>query len=408
MKRKKTGGVEQNRIHVRQKEDAEVFQFQKKEGRHDKRVSISIILLIVWIGLYFGSIIFQITYYGVGTGGTHGLFWRPAAVMEHISDMLQRSYALFILGEEDAVTLGEYCMFLGIGLAGASLAACGAVFQGTFKNVLAGPSTMGVMSGGSLGAMLYLLASYSGLIAASDSLKHFCALAGCFGGVLLVILVATIAGKGKVSSTAMIIAGTVFSGVVSNVLMIVQYYVIALDAWSGANILEELQFLMLGNFLAVRDPKSVAVMGIPILVCLVFLMALRGRLNLLSFGEDEAASMGLNVKLYRNLMIVIGTVMTAMVVSFCGRIGFIGFMVPLLVRKLTGPDLRKLLPVSIIGGTVLLTVIYDVARLAGRADSINMFTSLVGCSVLVVALLRKGGGRNAVEQGPNAPGMGIR
>lgn len=407
MKRKKKGGVEQNRIHVRQKEDAEILQFQKKEVRHDKRISVPVILLIVWIGLYFGSITFQITYYGIGTGGAHGLFWRPAAVMEHVSDVLQRSYALFILGENNTI-LAEYCMFLAIGLAGASLAACGAIFQGTFKNVLAGPSTMGVMSGGTLGAMLYLMAYYSGMIEPSDSLKHFCALAGCFGGVLLVILVATVAGKGKVSSTAMIIAGTVFSGVVSNILMIAQYYVIAQDPWTGANMLEEMRFLMMGSFLDVRDVRSVIVMGIPIAVCLILLMALRGRLNLLSFGEDEAASMGVNVKLYRNLMIVIGTVMTAMVVSFCGRIGFIGFMVPLLVRKLTGPDLRKLLPVSIAGGAVLLTVIYDVARLAGRTDSINMFTSLVGCTVLVVALLRKGGGRNAAEQGANAAGMGIR
>lgn len=427
MRKKKKGGIEQSRIHVRQNKNTEVMQFQKKERRHDKRVSLPVILLLVWIGVYFASITFPITYYGIGTGGLHVINWRPAYIMENVSNMLRQSYELLILGKKVEI-LASYCMFLAIGLAGAALAACGAVFQGAFKNVLAGPSTMGVMSGGSMGAILYLLFLYpvlsarqsggdvAGRLINANSMtvgaqyaQQFCTLAGCFGGVLLVISVAMIAGKGKLSSSAMVVAGMVFSGVVSNILMIVQYYVLALDAVAGAALVEALQILMNGSFNTTMEPLPVAMMGIPIVVCLIILMILRGKLNLLSLGEDEAVSMGVNVRFYRNLMIVIGTVMTAVVVSFCGRIGFIGFMVPLLVRKLTGPDLKKLLPVSIIAGAIILTVIYDVARLAGhRTDAINMFTSIVGCAVLVVALLRKGGAQNAAKQGPNAAGMGFR
>lgn len=423
MKKRKKKTIDYNRIHIRQNDNSEIVQYQRKERRHDKRLSLAVILIIVWIGVYFGSVLFPITYYGMGTGGLHVEFWRPAHIMEQASIMLEQSYELFVLGK-DVEVLGSYCQFIAIGLAGAALASCGAIFQGAFKNVLAGPSTMGVMSGGSVGTMLYLIllspvfaarlssdtvakwvAAYNSMTIVEQYAQQLCTLLGCFGGVLLVVLVAMIAGKGKVSSTAMVVAGTVFSGVVSNILMVLQYYEIAVG---NSEVIESLQLLMLGNFNVMIRPLPVVMMGVPIIVCLIVLIILRGRLNLLSFGEDEAASMGVNVRFYRNLMIVIGTVMTAMVVSFCGRIGFIGFMVPLVMRRLTGPDLRKLLPVSMISGAIMLTVIYDVARLAGRRDAINMFTSIVGCTVMVVALLRKGGGKNAAEQGPNAPGMGFR
>lgn len=118
--------------------------------------------------------------------------------------------------------------------------------------------------------------------------------------------------------------------------------------------------------------------------------------------------MGLNVRLCKNLMILIGTVLTAMVVSFCGRIGFIGFMVPMIVRRLTGPDLKKLLPVSMLAGAVFLTIIYDIACLLQLQSNISMITGPLGCIVMVITLFRKGGGRNAGGKNVSAQGMGIR
>lgn len=424
MKRQKKRGPDRNRIHVHPG-TGNVTEFQKKEKRHKKRVSIPLILLLVWIGLYFGSVLFPVSYYGLAAGGL-AFEWRPAAVYERFMEQFRQSYDWFVCGNSDSPVAVVYCRYLAAGLAGAALAACGTAFQGAFKNVLAGPSTMGVMSGGTMGALIYLLLFYNPIMSSlavkqeemglaylyhmtfwETYAQQFCILAGCFGGVLLILFIATVAGKGKLSSAAMIVSGTVFSGVISNVLMVVQYVMLARD--SSDPRVEILKELMLGGFENISSISEVLMMGVPIVICLIILLCVRGKLNLLSFGMDEAEAMGVNVKRYRNLMVLIGAVLTAMVIAFCGRMGFIGFMIPLLLRKLCGPDLRILLPASMAGGAIFLTVVYDLARLANVGDGINMFTSIVGCTVLVTALLRKrGGGRDAASQGRNPMQMGMR
>lgn len=417
MKSKKQNLTDPNRIQVSVYED-EITGFQKKNKKRMHKLSIPLILLLVWIGLYFGSIIFNVTYYTSGTGGES--MNRMSYYMNQISTFIECTYNLvFDAGPTGNIEM-SFCRFLAIALAGAALAACGAVFQGTFRNVLAGPSTMGVMSGGSMGCMIYLLFFYSAGISVYSAggyiqqalsfvqrfQQQLCVLAGCFGGVLLVLLVATIVGKGKVSSSAMVIAGTVFSGVISNITMVCQYWIMATDP-SDPRI-EYMREMMMGSFDNMTTLTIVGMMGIPILICLVLLCAGSAKLNILSLGEEEAVTMGLNVRLCKNLMILIGTVLTAMVVSFCGRIGFIGFMVPMIVRRLTGPDLKKLLPVSMLAGAVFLTIIYDIACLLQLQSNISMITGPLGCIVMVITLFRKGGGRNAGGKNVSAQGMGIR
>lgn len=396
----------------------EITGFQKKNKNRKHRVSVPLILVIIWIGLYFGSIIFNVTYYMPGTGGDS--MNRMSHYMIQISTFIENSYNLIFHAGPTGNIEASYWRLFAVALAGAALAACGAVFQGAFRNVLAGPSTMGVMSGGSMGCMIYLLCFYSSgvsVYAAGSTFQlamsfwqrfqqQLCVLVGCFGGVLLVLLVATVVGRGKVSSSAMIIAGTVFSGVISNVTMVCQYWIMATDP-SDSRI-EDMREMMMGSFDDVTSLSMVSMMGIPILVCLVLLIAVSGKLNILSFGEEEALSMGLNVRFYKNLMILIGTILTAMVVSFCGRIGFIGFMVPMIVRRLTGPDLKKLLPVAMLGGAVFLTVIYDIACMFQLQSNISMVTGPLGCIVMVITLFRKGGGRSETGKSAAAPGMGIR
>ena len=118
------------------------------------------------------------------------------------------------------------------------------------------------------------------------------------------------------------------------------------------------------------------------------------------FGIDEASVMGLNVRKYQSGIILAGTILTAIVVSFCGRIGFIGFMVPLIVRRFIGSDMRRLLPVSILAGAIILTVIYDIAYLIGVQDNISIVTGSIGCCVMLFTLLRGGGKMNAAREDP--------
>lgn len=406
--KKQKNMMDSDRIQVSVSED-EIQEYHKRNKKHVHKLPLPVVFLLIWVGLYFCSLIFGVRIYLPGTGGE--AYNRASYFMKDVSLFIEHSYNLFFhAGPTDSIEM-FYCQYLAVGLVGAALAACGAAFQGTFRNVLAGPSTMGVMSGGSMGCMIYLLLFWESTVVSlntvlSSFLQPFCVLAGCFGGVCLILLVSLAAGKGKVSSTTMVIAGTVFSGIISNVMMVVQYWIIANDP-SDARI-EQLRLLMMGNFTQMTSLPMVAVMGIPILVCLFLLLSCSGKLNLLVFGEEEAEAMGLNVRRYKNLMILVGTVLTAMVVSFCGRIGFIGFLVPLVVRRLTGPDLRKLLPVAMTAGAVLMTVVFDLACMLGLQSYLSVITGPLGCIVMIVTLFRKGGGRVEAGKDTTATGMGFR
>jgi iron complex transport system permease protein len=186
--------------------------------------------------------------------------------------------------------------------------------------------------------------------------------------------------------------------------MVIQYYIILKDPTDTR--VEEIQDLMMGSFNDVTTGRTILLMAVPIVLCLALLLALRGKLELLGLGE-EAETMGVPVARYRNLTILLGTVLTAVVVAFCGRLGFLGFMIPLVGRKLVGPGLRKLLPVSLLIGSILLTVVFDVAYICGLTDYLNLFTSSIGCTVMLVTLLcRKGGQGNDAFPGRTPARMG--
>jgi iron complex transport system permease protein len=119
--------------------------------------------------------------------------------------------------------------------------------------------------------------------------------------------------------------------------------------------------------------------------------ALSRRMSLLAFDEDEARSMGISTTATRNLVVAVCTIMTALVVSFCGMIGFVGFMVPHIARKLVGPDFRYLLPACAVIGALLMCAVYYVSELGIpflSSGSSGMLTSIVGCASFLVIALR--------------------
>lgn len=415
MNKKKQDLFQNNRIHIHtDPENAGPLEHAGKHkkkpadeknlwqpGRKSRKMSFIWILFLVWLGIFLLSLFFIVSY-------RQG-FFTIAYWLESVSGNIQSFFALLTGYGADNAVGKTLCQYLCIAFAGAGLAACGAVFQGTFRNVLAGPSTMGVMSGGTLGCTLLLAfagpVTQAGVVAdANDALEasrqigfwqqyqmSFAILIGCFGAVALVLGVSVLAGKGKVSPSALIVAGTVLSTVIGNVNMLIQYFIVEKNP-SDPRI-DTIRDVMMGSFNNATTPAVVAMMGIPIGICLVILLLISGRLNLLAMGEDEATVMGLNVPRCRNIMILVGTVITAAVVSFCGHIGFLGFMVPLVGRKVAGPDMKRLLPASMLLGAILLTLIFDLARFLTLTDSINIITSPIGAFVLLVVLLRKKGAR---------------
>ncbi len=388
-----------NKIHLRAAQaEEETRQLREEEQKRGGRLPVTAVLAILLFFLFWGSLLLVVPY--------RQWTFSPAWIFESVRTRFEQLYR-FLFGEYTAFSITVW-QYLAIMLVGAALAACGTIFQGSFRNVLAGPSTMGVMSGGSLGCLLYLVLIWEET--GSEGLwgryaQPFCTLIGCFAGVALVLVVATAAGRGRLSPSAMVLSGTVFSTVTQSFSKLIQYYIILKDPTDVR--IELIQSLMMGSLDRVTSGTTVLMMGIPILLCLGGLLVLSGRLNLLSMGEEEALTMGVNVPAYRYLMIGIGTVLTAVVVAFCGHVGFLGFMIPLVGRKLVGPDMRRLLPVCMLLGAILLMAVFDIAYIAGLAGYLNLFTSSIGSIVMIVVLFsRKEGAERAAFPGRNPANLG--
>lgn len=303
---------------------------------------------------------------------------------------------------KNAIDFSIYRLLI-VGCVGAALALSGAVYQGSFKNALASPSTLGVQSGGSLGGCLYVFffmsaagteaISYEEYAEMVDSMsvlqrygKNFAILAGCFLGVVLIVSISKAAGKGKVSTLALILSGSVFSSIIGGAVSLIQYYMILVNPYDPRT--ETLRYMMMGTFDNAFTLETMLMVCLPILIGIAVIMSLRTKLNLLVFGEDEARSLGIQVDRIRNTMVAVVTILTAITISYCGQIGFVGFIVPHMARFLVGPDFRYLIPASCLLGAASMLVVYQSALILECSTNINLMTSLVG-GVLFLCILVK-------------------
>lgn len=370
----------EQRIHLRLSE--EVSGVPKKKDfiqKESAKPGVLVILAIILFVLLVFSMLFLVPYHQFRTDPA----WFFIHVKQRFSDCFR-----FLMGSSSDTFRTTVIQYLAVLTAGAALAACGGIYQGSFHNVLAGPSTMGTMSGATLGATLYLFfcVSPEGTVLFGNG-GMIPVLIGSFCGVALILAVSLTIGHGRLSTSAMILSGTVFSAFISNLGLVLQYWIIYKNP-NDARV-EMMQTLMLGSFDNVTTWQALRNLAIPILICLGVVLFFSGRLNLLSLGAAEAVSMGVNVNLYRNLMVVVGTILTAVVVAFCGRIGFLGYMVPLVARKLVGPDLRRLLPAVMLLGPILLLLVFDVAYIAGLTAYLNVITSMLGMIVMLIILCNR-------------------
>ena len=321
----------------------------------------------------------------------------------------------------------KICTYGIVACAGAALAITGAVYQGALKNALVSPTTLGVTSGGTMGASLFVLFAPAAALnpfAALDSSyitnneimdyyaslnpfdylamtqgRAFASLLGCFTAVGLVLLVSVIVGRGRSSNFTLIICGQVVMSLAMAVVEIIRYYLAATDP-DGAKS-QMVRQMQIGAINDVSTPLDFALVAIPVTIGIVVILLLRRRFNLLSFSDDEAHSMGLSPERTRWLMVGVCTFITAIIISFCGNIAFVGFSVPLIVRRYVGPDFNYLIPASAVAGTAFLLLTQtitniDIFAMFGLSipTSVSMLTSIIGAIVFAVVTLRQRGQRN--------------
>ncbi|MBO4676739.1 MAG: iron chelate uptake ABC transporter family permease subunit [Oscillospiraceae bacterium] len=366
---------------------------EERAGASGKRLPLPAILAAALFFLFCASLLFAVPY--------RDFVYSPAWVFVSVRRRMEELHRfLFAGGSPFGATFWQ---MLAVILAGAALSACGASLKGSFRNAMAGPSTMGVMAGGSLGTLLYLLlfvpGGTSGATGAFDAAAYasrsffqlygrpFFTLAGCFLGVALILGVAFAAGRGRLSAPAMIVSGTVFSILIQNLSAIIQYFMIVKDPADPR--IQAIRDLMMGSFSGISSGRTLLLLGVPILLGLSLLLILSPRMDLLSLDEAEAISLGFPIQRYRLALVAVSTLLTAVTMSFCGHIGMLGFMAPLLGRRLAGPGLRRQLPVDLLLGAILLLLIFDAATVAGLSDYLNLFTSGIGCVVMLGMLLLK-------------------
>ena len=260
---------------------------------------------------------------------------------------------------------------------GAGLATCGVILQSLLRNPLADPYLLGISAGASTGAvMVALLGVGAGIISLSVG-----AFAGAVTAFVLVIVLARVSGSA--SGTGQIILAGIAGSQLFNALTA---FLITRSASSEQA--RGIMFWLLGNLGGVRWPSvwlavPVAVLGL--VVCLWH----RRALDAFTFGADSAASLGIPVRRVQILLIGCAALVTAVMVSIVGSIGFVGLVIPHAARLLLGTGHARLLPASALGGAVFLIAADVLSRtlIKGQVIPVGVITALVGAPVFALILV---------------------
>ena len=264
-------------------------------------------------------------------------------------------------------------------LCGAGLAVSGAAFQSIFSNALATPDTLGVAAGASFGAALALMLK-AGLIVVQ--------LTALTVGFVAVVLTSLISRQRQGVSTVMVVlSGMVIASLFEAGISIIKFVA---DTESQ---LPAITYWLMGS-LSNTNYRSLA-LGAPfIMIGIGVIFALRWKLNVLMLSEEEAKTMGVNVKLMRVIVALAATMITASCVSMCGQVGGVGLLIPHICRMLFGSNNRQVVPASISLGASFLLIMDTVARSATAAEiPISILTAMIGAPFFIL-LLKKTGGAN--------------
>lgn len=265
-------------------------------------------------------------------------------------------------------------------LAGAGLAISGMTFQSMFRNSLATPFTLGVSSGASLGASIYVWSGLSLSILGVPGVSLF-SFAGAALAILFVYGITKM--KGGFSTATMLLAGVAISFFFSSVILLIQY---ACDLSHSFRIVRWL----MGGLEAVGYQPAVNMLPFVLLGGAIVSVQVNG-LNLMSVGEELAVSRGVDASRVKKLLFFAASLMVGGVVAVCGPIGFVGMMVPHICRLLTGPDHRYLMPATVLFGSMFLVVCDTIARtiLAPIEMPVGIITALLGGPFFIWLLLSR-------------------
>jgi len=260
-------------------------------------------------------------------------------------------------------------------LVGCALSAAGASYQGVFQNPMASPDILGASSGAAFGAALAILLGGSTRIITSA------AFTSSLITVMAVYFIAQRAPGLKVVNLILagIMVGSLFTAGTSYIKLVAD----------PSNQLPAITYWMMGS-LSGSKLKQAAFVIVPIALGLIPLILIRWQVNILTLGDEEARTLGVNTSRLRLVVILCATLITAASVSVSGMIGWVGLVIPHLCRKLVGNNYRYLLPASMIAGAIFLLIVDNVSRnLLAVEIPIGILTAFIGAPFFIYLIAKR-------------------
>lgn len=257
-------------------------------------------------------------------------------------------------------------------LAGCGLATAGIVLQAILRNPLAEPYLLGTSSGAGLATVIAVILGISRL---------YLPLAAFIGALASIATVYAIGReRGRISDRSLILAGVIISVAFSSIIVF-------LVSLFGDKTIHEINWWLWGSF-QVNDVKLVALAAIPVIAGVLVIYLFSQDLNAISLGEEEAMHLGIDVQKVKKGLILISALITASLICVCGIIGFVGLIVPHMMRKTCGPNHKILIPLTCLAASVFMIACDLISRtvFAPIEIPIGVITALIGTPVFIILL----------------------
>lgn len=263
-------------------------------------------------------------------------------------------------------------------IAGMGLAVVGASFQSLFKNPMADPYVLGISSGAALGAALAIVIKLPGIISSFSVVTIF-AFIGAVGTTILVYYTAQV--NGKVATINLLLVGSAVNFLMSAVISIIMVF--------NQQDVNQIVFWMMGSFNA-SSWKNIIVAAPVIFIGTIVIYFFYRDFNLMIIGEESAKSLGVETEKFKKLVVIISSMIIGVCVAFSGVIGFVGFLVPHMIRILFGPNNKVLIPFSAVAGALFLLLADTFARTAAAPAElpVGAVTALIGSPYFIYLLLK--------------------
>ena len=263
---------------------------------------------------------------------------------------------------------------------GTGLASCGVIMQAIVKNPLADPYILGISSGASLGATAAILLGVGASL--GENFIGIAAFIGAFAISLAVLFISNMGGRSN--SIKLLLAGMALSAVCSAFSSFIVYFANNKDG------MQTIAYWMMGSFAGAKW-ENLAIIIPLIIVAVLFFWSQSRILNLMLLGDESALTLGTDLHIYRQVYLLISSLIVGFVVYSAGTVGFVGLIVPHVVRMLVGTDHKKLVPVSALVGAVFLVVADGLCRIIiPRTElPIGILISLIGAPCFVYLMIKK-------------------